>query len=38
MESILPFDNELFQEVKDREKKTKSDKRLNNRQRLEGEQ
>ena len=38
VDSIFPFDDELFQEVKDRVKKTKSEKRVHNRQRLEDEQ
>ena len=38
VESIFLFDDELFQEVKDRVKKTKSEKRGHNRQRLEDEQ
>ena len=38
VESIFAFDDELFQEVKDRMKKNKSEKRLHNRQRLEDEQ
>ena len=38
VESIFQFDNDLFQEVKGRVKKTKSEKKLHNRQRLEDEQ
>ena len=38
MESIFPLDDELFQEMKDRVKKTKSEKRRHSRQRLEDEQ
>ena len=38
VESIFPFDDESFQEVKVRVKKTKSEKRVHNRQRLEDEQ
>ena len=38
VESIFLFDDELFQEVKNRVKKTKSEKTLHNRWRLEDEQ
>ena len=38
VESIFPFDEELFQEVKNKVKTTKSEKRLHNGQRLEDEQ
>ena len=38
VDSIFPIDNELFQEVKNRVKKAKVEKRWHNRQRLEDEQ
>ena len=37
-EFIFHFDDDLFQEVKVRMKKNKYEKKLHNRQRLEGEQ
>ena len=38
VESIFQLHDDLFQEVKDRVKKTKSEKTLHNRHRLEDEQ